>query len=156
MPDEQRPQFICAYLPEIDQQGHGHGPNSDEVNITLKEMDKFSQTIHKILSERNLLNIVNIIYVSDHGMTETSNERIIYLDEVLGKDGFDSIEHKEGWPSAGLRFKSGTNETLMIEKLKKGAKDSNGGYSYYDHSTMPKEFHFSNNERIAPHFLVPK
>lgn len=156
MPDEQRPQLICAYLPEIDQQGHAHGPNSDEMNATLAEMDKFSLSVHQLLSERNLLDIINIIYVSDHGMAETSNERIVYLDEVLGKDGFAAIEHKEGWPSAGLRFKPGTNETLMVERLKKGAEESNGGYAYYDHHTMPKEFHFSNSPRIAPHFLVPK
>ena len=156
MPDERRPQFVCAYLPEIDQQGHAYGPNSDEVNRTLKEMDKFSKSIHDILSSRNLLDIVNIVYVSDHGMTETSNERIVYLDEVLGKDGFEAIEHKDGWPNAGLRFKAGTNETLMAERLRKGAEESNGGYSYYDHATIPEEYHFSKNERIAPHFLVPE
>ncbi|KAK9897923.1 Phosphodiest-domain-containing protein [Cystobasidium minutum MCA 4210] len=156
MPDAQRPQFICAYLPEIDQQGHAYGPDSDEVNRTLREMDKFSEAIHAVLSERNLLDIVNVIYVSDHGMTSTSNERIVYLDEILGEDGFAAIEHKEGWPSAGLRFKPGTNETLMIERIKKGVADSNGGFHFYTHETMPEEFHFSNSPRIAPYWLVPE
>lgn len=156
MPDHQRPQFICAYLPEIDQQGHQYGPDSDEVNETLKEMDKFSQSLHSILSSRNLLNIVNIIYVSDHGMIETSNERLVFLDDILGKEGIESIQHKEGWPSVGLRFKPGTNETLVVERIRKAAGELNSGFDYYDHNTMPEDWHFSSNDRIAPHFLVPK
>lgn len=30
------------------------------------------------------------------GMTSTSNERIIYLDDILGDDGVEAIEHKDG------------------------------------------------------------
>lgn len=30
------------------------------------------------------------------GMTSTSNERIIYLDDILGEDGVEAIEHKDG------------------------------------------------------------
>lgn len=148
--------LTSAAIFQIDQQGHSYGPDSDEVNSTLREMDKFSEALHAVLSERNLLNIVNVIYVSDHGMTETANERVVYLDEVLGEDGFAAIGHKEGWPSCGLRFKAGTNETLMVERLEKGVKDSNGGFMYYTHETMPEEFHFRNSPRIAPHFLVPE
>jgi hypothetical protein len=29
-------------------------------------------------------------------MTSTSNERIAYLDDMLGDDGFKGITHKEG------------------------------------------------------------
>lgn len=119
-------------------------------------MDEFSKSLHTVLGDRHLLDIVDTIFVSDHGMTSTANERVVYLDEVLGEDGFAAIEHKDGWPNCGLRFKSGTNETLMVERIKKGALDSKGGYAYYTPSTMPKEWHFSNNERIAPHWLIPE
>lgn len=30
------------------------------------------------------------------GMTSTSNVRIIYLDDILGDDGVEAIEHKDG------------------------------------------------------------
>lgn len=141
---------------QIDQQGHAYGPDSDEMNRMLHEMDKFSSSLHSLLKERNLLDIVDVLYVSDHGMVETANERVVYLDEVLGQDGFDAIEHKEGWPSCGLRFKTGTNETLMVERIMKGVEESNGGYHYYTHETMPEDFHFRNSPRIAPHYLVPE
>jgi len=119
-------------------------------------MDDFSRSLHSVLVDRNIHDIVNVIFASDHGMTATSNERVVYLDEVLGEDGFAAIDHKEGWPNCGLRFKPGTNETLMAERIRKGAEDSEGGYAYYTHQTMPEEFHFSNSPRIAPHYLVPE
>jgi hypothetical protein len=34
--------------------------------------------------------------VSDHGMTSTSDFRLIYLDDILGEEGFKGIEHKDG------------------------------------------------------------
>jgi predicted AlkP superfamily pyrophosphatase or phosphodiesterase len=141
---------------QIDQVGHRTGPDSAELNATLRQMDDFSRALHTILEERNLHDIVDVIFCADHGMSATSNERVVYLDEVLGEDGVAAIEHKEGWPSCGLRFKPGTNETLMVERIMKGVEDSNGGYAYYTHQTMPEDYHFSNNPRIAPHFLVPE
>ena len=34
-----------------------------------------------------------------HGMAETSNDRIIYLDDLLGEEGFSAIEHHDGQSS---------------------------------------------------------
>lgn len=75
----------------------------------LTYVDNFIKSIHQALKERNLEEIVDLIVVSDHGMTSTHNERVVYLDKILGKDGWEAIEHKEGWPSCGLRFKDGTD-----------------------------------------------
>lgn len=59
-------------------------------------MDAFAKDLHSAIVERNLSHVVDVIVVSDHGMTSTSNERLVYLDDVLGEDGFKAIEHKEG------------------------------------------------------------
>lgn len=71
------------------------GPTSDLVNKVLGEVDQFAKDLHDSLEARNLSEIVDIVFVSDHGMTDTSHPEWIYIDDVLG-DGFEKIEHEDG------------------------------------------------------------
>ena len=150
LPIDKRPNFIAAYLPEVDQEGHRTGPHSEDVNKYLRYVDAFVASIHSELAKRHLSDIVDVLVVSDHGMTATNNERVIYLDKVLGDDGWQAIEHKEGWPSCGLRFRQGTDESVMYSRLEKAARESNGGFQVFTHQTMPQQWHFQGNSRIAP------
>ncbi|KAK8865583.1 hypothetical protein IAR55_000727 [Kwoniella newhampshirensis] len=150
-----RPEFIASYFPDIDQAGHQGGPDSAEVNKSLGVIDEIIGGLVTGLAQRNLTELVDAIIVSDHGMASTSNERIIYLDDILGQDGFDAIEHKDGWPSVGLRFKHGADVDLYLIKLLEAADKSNGTFAVYTHETMPERWHFSHGHRIAPIYIVP-
>ncbi|WVR05549.1 hypothetical protein IAU60_002568 [Kwoniella sp. DSM 27419] len=150
-----RPEFIAAYFPEIDQNGHHSGPDSRGVNVSLEAMDQMVGGLLAGLEERNLTRLVNVVIVSDHGMTETSNERMIYLDDILGEDGIAAIEHKDGWPSVGLRFKEGTDVSVYQRRLMDASAESNGTFAVYTHETMPVRWHFSHGRRVAPIYIVP-
>lgn len=104
MPVQDRPELIYIYLPDLDEVGHRHGPESRQLNDTLKQMDEFAGALHQSLITRNLSEIVDLIYVSDHGMSTTSNSRIIYLDEILGKKTFEQIFSQDGWFFLLTRF----------------------------------------------------
>lgn len=80
----------------MDQSGHHVGPDGQEMLDYLTYVDDFIHALHTELDKRHILDIVNMVVVSDHGMTSTSNERVIYLDTILGEDGWNAIEHKEG------------------------------------------------------------
>ena len=60
-----------------------------------------------------------------------------------------------GNPSMGLRFKLGANVTKYIELLQSAAAANPGKFNTYTLDTMPKEYHFTNNNRIAPVWIVP-
>ena len=60
-------------------------------------MDVFAKDIHDSLEARNLTDIVDVVFVSDHGMTDTSDPEFIYIDDVLG-DGFKELDHVDGTP----------------------------------------------------------
>jgi predicted AlkP superfamily pyrophosphatase or phosphodiesterase len=65
---------------------------------TLHTVDVFAKDLHDSLAARNLTDIVDIIFVSDHGMTETINGRsidMVYLDDILGEE-YNNIEHEDG------------------------------------------------------------
>lgn len=56
----------------------------------------------------------------------------------------------------GIRFTPETNTTHYLNVLLEAAAASNGKFDVYTHDTMPERYHFSQNERIAPIYVVPK
>ncbi|KAF7348334.1 Type I phosphodiesterase nucleotide pyrophosphatase [Mycena sanguinolenta] len=155
LPFEERPQLLMAYEPSLDQAGHKAGPYSALVNKTLTQVDIFAKDLHTALKERNLTEIVDVVFVSDHGMTDTSHPEHIYMDDILG-EGYASIEHEDGWPAMGLRFSANANVSHNLELLRTAAAASEGKFEVYTHETMPERYHFSGVERIAPIYVVPK
>jgi hypothetical protein len=61
-----------------------------------------------------------------------------------------------GWPLMGLRFKSDVDELDYIRKLEAAAELHHEKFDVYTHETMPERYHFSNNPRISPVYVVPK
>ncbi|KXG52028.1 Alkaline phosphatase-like, alpha/beta/alpha [Penicillium griseofulvum] len=149
----ERPQFIAAYLPDVDRDGHKFGPNSTEIRKTISEADSMIANIMAGLEKRNLTEVVNIVVVSDHGMATTSTERLIQLDDLID---YDLIEHIDGWPSNGLRPKRPEDLETLRKQLEKVAPDYEHAFEFYTRETMPERYHFSNNERIAPLWVIPK
>ena len=114
------------YEQSLDQAGHLTGPQSALVNVstfawgnytlrkfltrpvqqTLANIDIFAGNLIDSLEIRNLTDIVDIIIVSDHGMTDTSDPEFVYMDDILG-DGFRDLEHIDGECNFGFqRFRT--------------------------------------------------
>ncbi|KAG5644767.1 hypothetical protein DXG03_007675 [Asterophora parasitica] len=153
---ELRPQLIMAYEPSLDQAGHATGPNSARVNKTLAEVDSFTKDLQTALHARNLTDIVDVVFVSDHGMTDTSHPELVYIDDILHSDGLEAIEQIDGWPAMGLRFRSSANISHYLDLLQKASDASPERFDVYTHETMPPRYHFSHSERVAPIYVVPK
>ncbi|KAI9677874.1 MAG: hypothetical protein M1829_002371 [Trizodia sp. TS-e1964] len=148
-----RPQLVAAYVPNVDATGHKFGPNSTEIKTTIQNVDSMLHDLISGLSDRNLTNVVNVVIVSDHGMTTTSIDKMIQLDDIVD---LNLIEHIDGWPLVGLRPKNPEdlrriNNLLRVESMKYTGFDV-----YMRDVNMPKRYHFSNNIRIAPLWIVPK
>ena len=87
-------------------------------------------------------------------MVDTTTFTDIYIDKILGEDGMQAIEHVDGWPAMGIRFRKGINESLYLSRLYEATKQYQ--FDVFTHETMPRRWHFSKNERIAPIYIVPK
>ncbi|KAJ5698743.1 pyrophosphatase/phosphodiesterase [Penicillium macrosclerotiorum] len=149
----QRPRFIAAYVPDVDKEGHNHGPNSTEIQSTIAHADEMVAGIVAGLESRNLTNIVNIVVVSDHGMATTSTDRLVQLDDEID---LSLVERIDGWPSRGLRPKQPEHLELLQQQVEKLGRKYANGVEVYTRETMPERYHFSNNERIAPLWVIPK
>ncbi|KAJ5352792.1 Type I phosphodiesterase/nucleotide pyrophosphatase/phosphate transferase [Penicillium brevicompactum] len=149
----ERPQFIAAYVPDVDRDGHKFGPNSTEIRTTISHADSMIAELMAGLNQRNLTEVVNIVIVSDHGMASTSTERLIQLDDLID---YDLIEHIDGWPSSGLRPKRPEDLEVLQKQLEKVAPEWEHAFEFYTRDTMPERYHFSSNDRIAPLWVIPK
>jgi predicted AlkP superfamily pyrophosphatase or phosphodiesterase len=151
--EPERPQFIAAYVPNVDSHGHKFGPNSTEIRKTISQADSMVADIMAGLAQRNLTDVVNIVVLSDHGMATTSTERVIQLDDLID---YNLIEHRDGWPSIGIRPKRPEDLPILQAQLEKVAPDWEHAFEFYTKETMPERYHFSNNDRIAPLWVIPK
>ncbi|KAH9041999.1 Phosphodiest-domain-containing protein [Lactarius pseudohatsudake] len=156
LPLSERPQLILTYEPSLDQAGHAKGPYSREVNETLRYVDGFVRDLHDSLVARNLTEIVDVIFVSDHGMTDTSHPELVYIDDLLGENGWKAVKHEDGWPSMGLHFDPSANASHYLDVLLTAAEDNSEKFDVYTPQTMPERYHFAHSSRIAPVYVVPK
>ncbi|KAF8843353.1 Phosphodiest-domain-containing protein [Paxillus ammoniavirescens] len=160
---DERPELILMYEPSLDQAGHATGPMSALVNETLSTVDAFARDLHNSLLSRNLSQIADVIFVSDHGMGDTSAVEWVYVDgeDILGET-WNNVTHHDGWPSLGLRFTEGTDEQVVLDKLVRASKNPEISSKFEVYTTdaytavpMPPRYHFASNERIAPIWIVP-
>lgn len=177
LPLEDRPQFIGLYVPDIDQAGHAYGPYANEVILVvaivtwmligpiqtltaLKVADKSIGRLLEGLEERNLTNIVNVIVVSDHGMSTTDKSRLIYYDDVLTSKELDMIWKIEAYPTLGIRPRPDLNQEEAVETLYQAFRrlyDSleTPHFEVYKKQDFPARFHFRDNVRIPPLLVLP-
>lgn len=151
--DKPRPQLIAAYVPNVDSDGHEYGPNSTEIRQTINDADTMVGDILRGLEERNLTDIVNVVVVSDHGMATTDTSRLIQLEDLVDPA---EIEHIDGWPHFGLRPKKLSDVDRLHKQIVDRARNMTNIEVYLRDKDMPERYHFSQNERIAPLWIIPK
>ncbi|OBA23742.1 Phosphodiest-domain-containing protein, partial [Metschnikowia bicuspidata var. bicuspidata NRRL YB-4993] len=158
-----RPELILAYVPTIDQFGHKFGISGPELTGALRYVDEFVQLTQDKLAQRNLQDIVNVIVVSDHGMAPTSNDRLLFLDDVVE---ITKIEHIDGWPLFGLRPRPEHSvDEIYLEikaNLDSATPDTQDNFNLYRVEEIPPEWQFGGNltdhkfnYRLAPIWIVP-
>lgn len=81
LPASKRPHFVTLYFSDVDSAGHKYGPTARETKAAVHKVDK---TIETLVNELEKLSLpLNIVIVSDHGMTEMSKKRAIYFKDIF-------------------------------------------------------------------------
>lgn len=93
LPATERPTFITLYFSDVDGAGHDHGPDSPEVAEAVARVDGYMELLVSGLEERGILDDVDLLVTSDHGMVETSPERVIFADEYLDPEGARIVDY---------------------------------------------------------------
>ena len=141
LPGADRPVFYTLYLEQVDHAGHDHGPDSPEVDAELREVDAALAQLVDGLKRRGLFETTNIVLVSDHGMTSTSRERLIYLDDVVPLSDIDVITYGI---LAGMQQLKGSGSLAAERAL----LASHTHMQCWRKSDVPRRLHYGTNPRI--------
>src|SRR5436190_6645867 len=86
LPTAQRPRFLTLYFEDTDEAGHAHGPDSPEVRDAITRDDGYVGRLIDGLTQRGILDRINIVVVSDHGMAPVDDDHIVVADDYVSAD----------------------------------------------------------------------
>ncbi|MEP2988814.1 MAG: ectonucleotide pyrophosphatase/phosphodiesterase [Parasphingorhabdus sp.] len=146
-PTDIRPKFVTLYFDTVDMAGHFFGPASgDKLNATIKEVD---DRIGDLVGELAKLNQpANIIVTSDHGMAETSPERIISLDTLMPREQYRLVTDGN---YAGIEPLNGNYANLRNAFIK-----PHKNMECWERENIPGHFQYGKNSRVPAIFCLPE
>lgn len=146
LPDEKRPHFITMYFDATDSKGHKHGPDSAEINGAIKQLDATLGLLFSELEKLEFSNEINVIVVSDHGMTNVDTKRMINIEKIL-KD----MDYKiQGYGPVMMIDCSEQDEQAIYQRLRENQDHSKACLR----ENLPDYFHFKNHPFISPIILI--
>jgi len=147
LPENERPQFLTLYYSDVDSEGHRTGPYSDELNASIALVDSIMGVLLDRLEDINMLDKINIIVVSDHGMTEVSPDRVIELHHIFGE--YDVVTDGVG-PVMMVRPDNPDDAEPIYRRLKENEEN----YRVYLKEETPAYWHYSAHPYIMPILVV--
>ncbi|MFM6954619.1 MAG: ectonucleotide pyrophosphatase/phosphodiesterase [Sphingobacteriaceae bacterium] len=149
--EDKRPHFISLYYPEVDHAGHDFGPESDETKAAVQLIDGYVADLMAAVKSTGLP--VNIILVSDHGMTQVDQKNPIKTPPSIDKQKFKIS-------TAGSMLEVYAIDAKDILPLYAELKASALDYEVYLKKDLPKRLHYGPKDdrfnRIGDIVLLAK
>lgn len=142
LPRDERPVFITLYFSDTDTWGHRVGPQGLELDSVIHELDAAIGMLLDSLKARDSVDEVNMIVTSDHGMTATSDDRVIFLDDYINLEDVLMVEWS---PLAMIRPNAGKEEAIYAQLYQ-----AHPNMAVYRKEEVPERFHYRNHRRITP------
>ncbi|KAL7638831.1 UNVERIFIED_CONTAM: hypothetical protein RMT77_010365 [Armadillidium vulgare] len=145
LPVDERPSFLCLYFDEPDHTGHEYGPDTSEIDAELPVIDSYIGDLVNGIAALNLTDCVNLIIVSDHGMTTVTEDRSIELDTYVP----DLSSLASTYEGVLVRIRVNEEDEDKKYEIRKNLTCQLDEMLQYDAIGIPKRHHFSNNDRIG-------
>ncbi|WP_337968684.1 ectonucleotide pyrophosphatase/phosphodiesterase [uncultured Flavobacterium sp.] len=148
LPEKQRPHLITLYFDEPDHTGHSFGPLSKENEKMVRKMDTIMGQLSSKLDQLSIGKQINLIIVSDHGMTDISNDKKVVILDYLKPEwlGYKAVIN----PIMSLQAKPGYQDSIA-KALKKVPH-----IKFWKSNQVPKRFHYGTNPRVHDFVIEAK
>ena len=137
---EKRPHLVMLYFSEPDHTGHDWGVNTPEIVNTIEEMDNLLGYLLQNLESLEIFSNLNLIIVSDHGMTNVSKERRIVLDNYISRLGDLYLNGRDVHVQIDLKKGNKRYGKTLFKELQKIPH-----CKVWKKNNIPERFHFNNN-----------
>jgi len=141
-PAATRPRFATLYFEAIDEAGHGFGPDSRQMDAALAAVDASIGRLRAGLARRGLLDAVNIVVVSDHGLAEVAPGHAVAIEDMV--DAAD-VEVRSTGQSLGFAPRPGRTAAAEARLLGRHAH-----YACWRKEAMPARWRYGTHPRVPP------
>ncbi|XP_039866309.1 glycerophosphocholine cholinephosphodiesterase ENPP6 [Simochromis diagramma] len=139
--------MAAIYYEKIDVEGHHFGPDSRQVKTAVQQLDLAMQKLNSKIKEMNMVNQLNIMLFSDHGMTKIHwMEKVIELDKYINMA--DIVKMMDRGPVVSLW----PEKNKFQEVSARLSEVPNMGV--YAREEIPERFHYKKGKFVSPLTLV--
>eukprot|EP00667_Euglena_gracilis_P010836 EG_transcript_11046 len=142
-----RPALVTLYFQEPDSTGHTYGPNSSEVRSAVRDIDRLVGRLLAEIAAGGLGLEVNVVLTSDHGMAETSPDRVVYLEDFVPSDWYTAVNQG---PIAALWPRDG----VAVEAVYLAIAGRLPNATVYRKQDLPERWHYRHHPRVMPIIVV--
>ena len=142
LPKQSRPVFMALYFSDVDSWGHNIGPDAIGMNSIIEEIDESIGLLVSGLNKREILDNINIIITSDHGMAGLSRDRVIFLDDYININDVRMVD----WSPVAMILP----EDDSIVSTYSALYNAHTQMSVFKKEDVPARLHFNNHRRIPP------
>ncbi len=140
LPVGRRPTMIVGYFGDVDHEGHEHGPDSPQVRRAMQRVDAALGRLLQGLERRALIDRVNIVVTSDHGMAAVRSDGAIILDDYLDADTVQIVD-------TGATF--GVNpKTLTVDEIYARLARAHPHLRVFRKADTPAAWHYRDHPRV--------
>jgi predicted AlkP superfamily pyrophosphatase or phosphodiesterase len=142
LPLNERPTFYTLYFSDVDDAGHAHSPDSEEVKAAVLKVDGNLARLMQGLKARKIDKKINLIITSDHGMATVYQKNAVLLDEYFDFNKTERIL----WTGEIVQIFPKPGETSAIINALQNVKNA----QCWEKSKIPARFNYQKSPRIAP------
>jgi len=149
LPKTQRPDFIASYFSTVDSAGHRYGHSPELAKAIFNVDEQIGYLVARIKKEVNTK--VNIILVSDHGMTPAGKKHEIYWKKVLTADQQNNVVNGQ------TQLYVYQNDSKQLSKIRSrllAQPNFKDKYQVYLKNEYPTHWHFESKSSTIPDMIV--
>lgn len=142
LPADSAPAIITLYFSDTDDAGHRFGPMAAQTDSAIARVDSAVGAVADGIARLGLAEVVNLVVVADHGMTPSSGERVIVLDDHIDVSTLDVVD----WtPVAAIVPRDGD-----ADRVHRALAGKHPHLQVYRRADVPARYRFSGHPRITP------
>ena len=141
-PTALRPRLLTLYFEDTDTAGHDRGPDSKDVRDAIVRVDGYLGRLVDGLTRRGILDRVNIVVVSDHGMAAVDDKRIVVVDDYIS---LDDVTIADINPTLSLFPKAGKEDAVYARLA-----GANPHLKIFKRADTPERWHYRDHPRVPP------
>jgi len=147
LPEKSRPHMITMYFADMDNTGHRYGTNNDEkLKETLFSLDSVLGDLFKGIKETKLP--VNIIIVSDHGMTTVQEPNFIATELIKNDSLYTTIDN-------GAIINIHPKDSNQIDSIYASLKPKENNFKVYKTKDTPGFEYIPTNKDWGTIQIIP-